>query len=68
MTQTQRDAIATPVTGDCVFNSDTSLSNIYDGAIWKAMGGSGGGIGLWVTANGYAVDDVVIESNNIYIC
>lgn len=68
MTQTQRDAIVSPVTGDCVFNSDTSLSNIYDGAIWKAMGGSGGGIGLWVTANGYAVDDVVIESNNIYIC
>ena len=68
MTQTQRDAIATPSVGDCVFNSDTSLSNIYDGAIWKAMGGSGGGIGLWVTANGYAVDDVVIESNNIYIC
>jgi hypothetical protein len=68
MTQTQRDAIATPVTGDCVFNSDTSLSNIYDGAIWKAMGGSGGGISLWLTATGYAIDDVVIESNNIYIC
>lgn len=68
MTQTQRDAIVSPSVGDCVFNSDTSLSNIYDGAIWKAMGGSGGGIGLWVTANGYAVDDVVIESNNIYIC
>jgi hypothetical protein len=68
MTQTQRDAIVSPVTGDCVFNSNTSLSNIYDGSLWKAMGGSGGGIGLWVTANGYAVDDVVIESNNIYIC
>jgi hypothetical protein len=68
MTQSQRDLVASPVAGFCVFNSDTLLSNIYDGSLWKAMGGSGGGISLWITATGYAVDDVVIESNKIYIC
>lgn len=67
MTQAQRDLIASPVVGDCVYNNDTDQSNIYDGSIWKSMGGSGG-ISLWLTTTGYAVDDVVIESNKIYIC
>lgn len=67
MTQAQRDLIASPVVGDCVFNDDADQANIYDGSIWKSMGGSGG-ISLWLTATGYAVDDVVIESNKIYIC
>jgi hypothetical protein len=38
MTETQRDAIATPVEGMWVFNSDTERPNYYDGAGWIAVG------------------------------
>jgi hypothetical protein len=37
MTETQRDAIASPVEGMWVFNSDTSAPNYYDGADWQAV-------------------------------
>jgi hypothetical protein len=37
MTETQRDAIGTPVEGMWVFNSDTSAPNYYDGADWQAV-------------------------------
>jgi len=66
MTQIQRDA-TTPANGECVFNSTTLRLNVYDGSIWKDVGGAGG-ISLWVTANPYAVNDIVIESDKIYRC
>ena len=64
MTGAQRDAISTPVSGDCIFNSTTNQLNVYDGTIWGAVGG---GISAWVTAFNYIVGDVVHESNKIYL-
>lgn len=66
MTLVQRDAIATPLTGSCVYNSTDLQLNIYDGSLWQSAGG--GGIENWETATAYDVDDVVIESNKIYQC
>jgi hypothetical protein len=66
MTETQRDAIASPVLGNCVTNSDTLALNVYNGTIWKAAGG--GGVNQWLTSTGYNVDDVVIESFKFYVC
>lgn len=69
MTQVQRDAIATPSEGSCVYNSDTNVLNIYDGSAWVEVGSGGGGAGgiaNWETAKFYEVGDVVIESNKIY--
>lgn len=66
MTQTQRDAL-TPANGECVYNSTSLKLNIYDGSVWKDVGGSGG-ISLWATSTGYSVNDVVIQSDKIYIC
>jgi hypothetical protein len=48
MTQTQRDAIASPADGDCINNSTTNALNTYNSAtsLWQAVGtgsGSGGG-------------------------
>ena len=44
MTETQRDAIASPATGLVVYNTDTNALNYYDGDSWEAVGtGAGGG-------------------------
>ena len=42
----------------------------WDGSNWipQAGGGAGGGISAWTTATAYSVDDVVHESNRIYLC
>jgi hypothetical protein len=66
MTEAQRD-LFTPVEGDCVYNSDTLKLNVFDGSVWKDVGGAGG-ISLWLTANPYNVNDIVIESDKIYRC
>lgn len=66
MTEVQRDAF-TPVSGDCVYNSTTLKLNVFDGSVWKDVGGAGG-ISLWLTANPYNVNDIVIESDKIYRC
>jgi hypothetical protein len=66
MTETQRDAF-TPIEGDCVYNSDTLKLNVFDGSVWKDVGGAGG-ISLWLTANPYNVNDIIIESDKIYRC
>lgn len=42
MTEVQRDAIVGAVEGDCVYNSDTNLINVYDGATWQLVGGVSG--------------------------
>lgn len=39
MTEVQRDAL-TPVAGDCVYNSNASLLNFYNGSVWGSVGGS----------------------------
>lgn len=67
MTTTQRNAIATPVSGMIIYNTTLDELQIYDGAVWGSAGGSGG-IDNWLTATAYAVDQVVIESNKIYQC
>lgn len=66
MTEAERD-LFTPVEGDCVYNSDTLKLNIFDGSVWKDVGGAGG-ISLWLTANPYNVNDIIIESDKIYRC
>jgi hypothetical protein len=65
MTEAQRDAIASPILGNCVTNSDTLALNVYNGTIWKAAGG--GGVNQWITSTGYNIDDVVIESLKFYV-
>jgi hypothetical protein len=43
MTQTQRNAIATPATGLLVFQTDNTPGfYYYNGTAWVAIGGSGG--------------------------
>lgn len=58
MSQTQRDAITSPVIGDCVFNSTTIMANIYDGSVWKPIGG---GLSLWEPYKAYTANDVVVQ-------
>jgi hypothetical protein len=65
MTQAQRDAIASPLNGQCLYNTTTSKLNIYNGSVWKA---AGGGVDAWATATVYAVGDLVIQSSKIYQC
>lgn len=66
MTEVQRDAISSPATGSCVYNSNSLQLNVYDGTTWQEAGG--GGISLWATGLSYDVNDVVIESDRIYRC
>jgi hypothetical protein len=65
MTQTQINAIVSPLNGQCVYNTTTNKLNVYNGSLWKA---AGGGVDSWATASVYAVNDLVIESNKIYKC
>lgn len=63
MTEVQRDAL-TPVQAGGVYNSNTDKLNIYNGTVWKAIGG---GIDAWLTATVYTIGDVTHESNKIYL-
>jgi hypothetical protein len=65
MTQTQINAIVSPLNGQCAYNTTTNKLNVYNGSLWKA---AGGGVDSWATASVYAVNDLVIESNKIYKC
>lgn len=65
MTETQRDALAGPLNGQCIYNTTSSKLNVYNGSIWKA---AGGGVDSWVTSFSYSVGDLVIQSNKIYQC
>lgn len=42
MTEAQKGAIVSPATGLIIYNTDTSVLNIYDGASWSEVGGGGG--------------------------
>lgn len=69
MTQVQRDAIVSPVEGQCIYNSTAKTLNLYDGSAWVEVAGGGeGGIAKWEASKFYEVDDVVISGNEIYIC
>lgn len=47
MTEAQRDAIATPSDGDCVYNTDAKSLNTYDSNVskWISVGSGAGGSG-----------------------
>ncbi len=47
------------------YNSTLGSAEIYDGAVWGAVGG-GGGISAWVTLTNYTADDLVLSSDRIY--
>jgi hypothetical protein len=69
MTDVQMLAISSPEDGDCVHNTTLETWMQYNAGdlTWGEMGG-GGGISQWVTAEDYEIDDVVIETNFIYVC
>lgn len=66
MTEVQRDTIVSPANGSCVYNTTTSLLNVYNGSLWKSAGG--GGISPWASAFNYVENDVVIQADKIYQC
>tara|TARA_B100001094_G_scaffold147160_1_gene142495 strand:+ start:493 stop:2139 length:1647 start_codon:yes stop_codon:yes gene_type:complete len=45
MTTTQRNAVASPVNGDMIYNSTTNQLESYENSSWGATAGSGGGGG-----------------------
>lgn len=64
MSESQRNAIAIPENGDCIYNTTTLKLNTYDGALWKAAGG--GGIDAWETAFAYKAGNLIVQSSKIY--
>lgn len=64
MTQTQRDAIASPATGLQVYNTTSNKLNFYNGTAWKEAGG----VGAWAASTSYAVNDLVIYGQFVYSC
>lgn len=70
MTQTERNNIASPIEGQCIYNSTVQTLNLYDGSAWVEVAGGGGegGIANWEASKFYQVGDVVIYSDEIYQC
>lgn len=64
MSESQRDAIAIPESGDCIYNTTSLKLNTYDGSDWKAAGG--GGIDAWVPAFDYKAGNLVVHNKKIY--
>ncbi len=52
MTEAERDAISSPAESLIIYNTDTSLLNIYDGATWGALTGGGGIVDLTADVTG----------------
>jgi hypothetical protein len=67
MSDAQMLAIAAPSAGDCVYNSTLETWMQYNATdtVWEEMGA--GGIDQWETAKDYEIDDLVVESDKIYI-
>ena len=65
MTEAQRDAIAAPVEGICIYNNTSKKLNVYDGADWVS---AGGGLNKWTASTAYKAEDVIWEetSNKLY--
>jgi len=69
MTLAERDAIVSPLEGQCVYNSTVKTLNLFDGSSWvEVAGGGDGGIANWQGTKFYDVGDVVIYLGNIYQC
>jgi hypothetical protein len=69
MSQVQRDAIASPIEGQCIYNNSVKTLNLYDGSAWVEVAGGGeGGIANWLADTFYQVGDVVIYNLGIYQC
>ena len=67
MTQTQRDAIASPSAGLLIFNTDTNQYNFYSGSSWTAVGsGTGGGVGGIATGTPGAIAYYQAADTNLY--
>jgi hypothetical protein len=67
MTQEQRDAIVSPLEGQCVYNSTVKTLNLFDGNAWvQVAGGGDGGISNWEASKFYEVGSVVIQDAKIY--
>ena len=75
LTETQRDAIASPATGLMIFQTDeTTGFYFFDGASWAQLEGPAGADGLTTSVNGVSQVDGAItltttdipEGNNIY--
>jgi len=75
LTETQRDAIASPATGLMIFQTDeTTGFYFYDGAAWAQLEGPAGADGLTTSVNGVSQVDGAItltttdipEGTNIY--
>lgn len=64
MSEVQRDLIAAPASGLCIYNTTANKLNVYDGTQWGEVGG--GGLSAWLTATDYKTGDVVHESDKIY--
>jgi hypothetical protein len=55
LTEAQRDALASPVEGQMIWNTDSGAANAYDGATWGEIGGGGGlDVGTTAVTNGTA--------------
>lgn len=69
MTQTQRDAITSPATGLCVYNSTTNAQNIYNGTAWAAVGsgGAGGGVNFIGQATDWTVSSTDDRDLNVTV-
>jgi hypothetical protein len=65
MSGTQRNAIATPIVGMQIYNTDTNQLNVYNGAAWVAVGsGSGGGAKNYLSSSTAGVNNADFETNS----
>lgn len=62
MTEAQRDAISSPISGDCIVNSTAKELNFYLDGAWSQIGGGGGGGG---SAGINFVDDPSFENGGL---
>ncbi len=66
MTEIQRDAISSPATGSCVYNTDTATTEYWTGASWVGAG-SGTGLSAWLTGTTYGTGAFVYTTPDFKI-
>ena len=66
MTEAQRNDIATPLAGDCVYNSTQGSNQEYDGTTWNegSLPDQTGNLGKVLDTNGVAANWVLAEKQN----
>ena len=62
MTTVQRDAIASPLEGLMLFNTNTTTLQIYSGGSWTSIGGGGSDHPLWLVSTGYGIGAIIVDS------